>query len=493
MELVNSIRDKIREFLQITESNNTYVKIETSMTHPVLCAVSEVMYRSDPYELEQCFKGLNLNNDMFWAAVPSKGRKIRKKSSHLYPDILDRHNDILLTSMNEPEFDNEAEKELFDEIFDYKKGQSFHDVIKKLDLYTMMKGDAFIKVTIDTKISEYPIIEVIPAEKATPVYKRNILDSIIFYTEYKKDKKSYILKETYGKGFIKYKLFNENDKEVSMDTIPELKDLEDIEFAGDFIMAVYLKYWDSPRFEHRGNPLITDFDSFDSLDEVLSLWSSGIRKAQPNRYIPNNMIPRDSNGNLVKPNPFDNDFIATNGSMTEGNDKIEVSQPSFDYSTYETTYVNFLQECCRSGKISPVSLATDKNKYEDNATADRQKEKMTEWTRSQRIEKLEIFIPEMIDIIFKCYANMTGGAIVDTESEITFDEFSSPNLEDVIDVLSKAAPGTKLISNKTIVDITARALDMDEDWKEEELKALADESGYAPADEAPLIDSDFNY
>jgi hypothetical protein len=254
-------------------------------------------------------------------------------------------------------------------------------------------------------------------------------------------------------------------------------------------MATYIKYWDSPRFEHRGNPLITDFDSFDSLDEALSLWSSGLRKSQPNRYIPSAMIPRNEHGQMMKPNDFDNDFIAVNGSMGEGNDKIEVSQPMFDYASYETSVVNFKLECMRAGKISPVSMAVDRSKYEDNATADRQKEKMTEWTRAQRIDKLMIFIPEMINMIFNTYANMTGGAIMEHEVEASFDEFSSPNIEDIIDVISKAAPGTKLISNATIVEMTAKAMNKDEEWQKTELEALNSESSIA-YEEAPLFKDD---
>ena len=56
-----------------------------------------------------------------------------------------------------------------------------------------------------------------------------------------------------------------------------------------------------------------------------------------------------------------------------------------------------------------------------------------------------------------------------------------------------SCPGTKLLSNNTIVELTSKALNKDEEWKKEELQALESESGYAPADEAPLIDSDFNY
>ena len=493
MEIANTIRNKIREFLKITDASVTSISVEAAFTHGLLCNLEEIMYRSDPKELEEAFKSLNFNNSMFWASVPSSGRKIRKKSAHMFPDILDRQNNILISSMNKPTFANAADEALFDEIFSYENGQAFQDIIQKVDLQTMLKGDCFLKATIDTQLSPYPILEVVPADKAEPVYKRNILDSIVFYTEYKLKHKSYILKETYGKGFIKYNLYDDNDKEVPLGTIEELATLQDITFQGDFFMATYIKYWDSPRFEHRGNPLITDFDSFDSLDEALSLWSSGLRKAQPNRYIPSSMVPRNEHGQMLRPNDFDNDFIAINGGMGENNDKIEVSQPQFEYAAFEVSAINFKLECMRAGKISPVSMAIDRNKYEDNATADRQKEKMTEWTRAQRIDKLMIFIPEMINMVLNTYSNMTGGVIAERKIEASFDEFSSPNVEDVIDVLSKAAPGTKLISNNTIVELVANALNKDEEWQKTELEALNSEAGTAPADEEPLIDSDFNY
>ena len=176
--------------------------------------------------------------------------------------------------------------------------------------------------------------------------------------------------------------------------------------------------------------------------------------------------------------------------MGEGNDKIEVSQPTFDYASYETSVVNFKLECMRAGKISPVSMAVDRSKYEDNATADRQKEKMTEWTRAQRIDKLMIFIPEMINMVLNTYANMTGGVIKEYMVEASFDEFSSPNIEDIIDVISKAAPGTKLISNQTIVEMTAKALNKDEEWQKTELEALNSESGTMMYEETPLFKDD---
>ena len=37
---------------------------------------------------------------------------------------------------------------------------------------------------------------------------------------------------------------DDNDKEVPLGTIEELKDLQDITFQGDFFMTTYIKYWD---------------------------------------------------------------------------------------------------------------------------------------------------------------------------------------------------------------------------------------------------------
>lgn len=478
MKLQDIIKDKLKAFLDINVENNTIGTIETKMDHDTLCNVEEIMYRSDPYELSQCFQNLGLGNGMFWSQKTKKGTI--KKSSQLFPDILDRHSDILMAGFNGIEFEDKSDETLANSIFTEEQGQLIDDIVKKIDNYTMLYGDAAVKISIDNTISNTPILEVIKGNRFEPVYKRNTLESVIFYSEYIVNKKHYLLHETYGKGYITYHLFDENDREVSPDTVPELEGVQDVTFGGDFMMCVIFKYWDSPKFEHRGKPLITNFDAFDSLDEILSLWPKGIRGSQPTKYFPLPMVRRDENGRLLKPDDNDTEFI--NGNMSDGNNKIEFIQPSFSVANYESSRIYFLEECLRDGKISAVSMGIDRNKIEENYSADRQKERLTGWTRSQRIDKLVKVLPKFIDLVLKTYENMNGLTIKDHPCQVIFDEFNTPDLDEVLDTLNKACPGKQLMSTKSCVDIIGNALNRDEKWKQEELVLIESESSFGGQD-----------
>lgn len=495
MSITDSIRNKLRDFLQITENSTiTQLFVDSQMNHETEVGFNQILYRSDPYELQQAFKQLDAGMSCFWAAVPSKNRQIRKISTRMYPSIIDRHSDILVTGMNEPDFNNPDDKTVFEDIFSDVNEQSFNDIIKKLDTEVMVCGDAAVKVTIDTAVSPFPILEVVDGAHCEPKYKRNKLNEIVFYTEYIEKKKKYTLEETYGKGYINYHLYNQDGKEVDMGTVPELDGLQDITFNGDYIMAIFVKYWDSPKYKNRGRNLINNYDAVDALDEIVSQWQDAVRRGRVNKYIPGNMIPRDMNGNLLTPNAFDNDFIATAAGGQEGNDKIETVQPDIQYDAYETTYVNRLQDLLMSGGMSPSTMGIDAKKYDDNATAQREREKITGWTRSQRIEKLSVIIPKLIDVVLRTYENMTGALVKGHKIEASFDEFASPNFEEVVEVLNKAVPGQKLISNRTVVEMIANALNKDDKWEQEELAMIESESdtSYEDEDYFPNIPDDDN-
>lgn len=483
MNITEAIRNKMRDFLKITENTTTSLIINTTMNHDTEANFNKVLYRSDPTELQQAFKQLDTGTGTFWAAVPSHNRQIRKISTRMYPGIIDRHSDILITGMNPPKIENHEDQEIFNNIFSDVNEQSFNDIIKKLDTDVMVTGDACVKVTIDTELSEYPILEVVDGSQFEPIYKRNKLHEIVFYTEYHEKKKRYTLQEKYGKGYIKYRLFNEDGKEVPMGTVEELENLQDVEFAGDYIMAVFVKYWDSPKYKNRGRNLINNYDAIDALDEIVSQWQDAVRRGRVNKYIPSNMIPRDQNGRLMASNPFDNDFIATASSGQEGSDKIESIQPDIQYEAYETTYVSRLQDLLMSSGMSPSSMGIDAKKYDDNATAQREREKLTGWTRAQRIEKLNIVIPKIINIVLMTYENMIGATVKEHTSTASFDEFASPTLEEIIEVLNKACPGQKLMSNKTVVEMMANALNRDKKWEQEELSLIESESDTSYQDE----------
>lgn len=404
----------------------------------------------------------------FWASVPSNNRKIRKIRNDLYQLVIDTYSDICVTGLNKPQFKDKTKEDLFDEIFSDKNELNFWNLTKKAIIDALKTGDGAFKISIDTEISQYPIVEFYDAEFVDYKYKRGRLVDVLFYSNFKEKDTCYTLEEDYGKGYIRYKLFKD-DKEIPLSMCDFTKEYKDIEFVGDYIMAHQFKIWESPKYPGRGKPLLDGkIDEIDALDEVISQWMDALRKGRVNKYIPDSLIPRNDEGDLMKPNAFDNDFIKIKGTMNEDGDEITITQPNILYDAFLQTYIASLDRCLM-GIISPSSLGVDARKLDDNALAQREREKITAWKRNQITDVLEDVLPVLINKVFKTFANITGSIIEDTEVVVTFDEYNSPGIEQKIEVASKGAPGAQILTYKQIAEIIC------DDKTEEEQQAIADE------------------
>src|SRR5690606_18902325 len=122
-------------------------------------------------------------------------------------------------------------------------------------------------------------------------------------------------------------------------------------------------------------------DSFDALDEVISQWIDAIRSGRVQKYIPEDLIPRNPNdGSFQKPNSFDNQYVRVqSGKGEDDKNEIKMVQPQILYQAFVESYANAL-DMCLQGIISPATLGIDLKKT-DNAEAQREKEKTTLYTR----------------------------------------------------------------------------------------------------------------
>lgn len=226
------------------------------------------------------------------------------------------------------------------------------DVISKV----LVSGDGAFKISIDNEVSKYPILEFFDGSMVEYETNRGRLKEIKFITYYNKSNyKRYKLVEIYGKGYVRYKLYDERDNEVSLSTMEETSNLVDVTFEGNFIMALPLMFFKSVKFEGRGKNLLDNkSDAFDALDEVISQWIDAIRDGRVQKYIPEDLVPRNPNtGELLKPNSFDNKFIAVGTSLAENaNNQIDMKQADINYLAYVESYANAI-DMCLQGIISP--------------------------------------------------------------------------------------------------------------------------------------------
>lgn len=437
MGLKEVIKGMVAKLLNIVPATDNSISIKEPLSHAGTVLRNRIWYRGDPSELDQFFKQAAIDDvgkSRFWAAVPSADSSIRKFHSGLPGEIVDKLADIVIADLDSIEL---TEQDLWDEI---ALDNKFSDEILAGAIKdTLIDGDGTFKLSVDTEITKYPIIEFYSGSDVNYRYKRGRLQEVIFYAYYTHEKETYRLEEIYGKGYIDYKLYDKNDKEVPLSKVPEISHLSKVTYAGNFIMAVPMRFFKSAKFEGRGNSIFErKSDNFDALDEVISQWIDAIRAGRVKNYIPEDLVPKHpETGHAMRPNPFDNQFIKIGSSMKEeAKDQIDQIQADINYSAFVESYASTL-DMCLQGIISPSTLGIDLKKT-DNAEAQREKEKTTLYTRGKIIDVLNEVIPLLVDTTLKVYDNMKKKHPGDYEVTISFGEYASPDFGSVVEVVGQA-------------------------------------------------------
>ena len=436
---MNRIQSFIMRLFKIEPARDRSVTILEPHTFRENVIRNKIWYHGDSAELEQYFQKTarwDVEKARFWAAKAQGS--VRKMHSGTVSMVIDRYRDIVLADMDSTTFGEGQDTldELWDEIYAKSK---LNDVIGEAIASALASGDGAFKITAD-ECSPYPIVEFYDAENVDYVYVHSNLREVKFYTNYKgKDNKSLRLEETYGFGYVRYKLYDDTGKEMPMDALPETAHLIDFGIEQDLMLAVPLKIMNSTRYKNRGKALFDGkSDVLDGLDEVISQWIDAVRMGRIKRYIPDRLIPRDPDtGQLLPANPFDNDFIAIGDDMSEkAAQQVEISQPAISYEAYVSSYASFL-DMVLQGVMSPSTLGIDLKKTE-NAESQREKEKVTLHGRNKIVDALNETLPELFRVILQCYDIMCGKTPGDYEPSVKFGEYASPDFSTTVDTVGKA-------------------------------------------------------
>lgn len=400
---------------------------------------NQIWYRGEPSELGQFFNAATVDNttgSRFWAA--SYTSKVRKIHSGVPKMVINKFTDIILGDLDRVSI-NEDEKVINEVWGEIAEDNKFTKVLEKAIQGALSCGDGAFKFSYDAKVSKYPIIEFYPADRVEYVRNRGRLQKILYYTTYKQKDREYRLEETYGKGFITYKLFDSQGKEVPLNTIEETSTLVDVAFAGNFIMGVPLIFFESTKWEGRGEALMdSKTEMLDALDEDISQFMDSVREARTQKYIPEDLLPRDPHTGMVqKGNDFDNKYIAIGCDRSEGaKNEITVITPDILHEAYNAGFASFL-DLCLMGIISPSTLGIDLKKT-DNAEAQREKEKTTLYTRSKLVDVLNEVIPQVVITALKVNDTLNKKVPGEVTVSVSFGEYAAPTFNEVIDVVGKA-------------------------------------------------------
>lgn len=486
---MDKIKDSVRSWLEIKDGNPKRIVIRQSEDLQAYFIKNKIWYRGDSNELSQLYKQLDGKETTFWGAVPTSGLEIKKSHSGLPNLIVSVIANIVIDNYNGIECDDTY---IIDEWKQISKDNNFDEILKNIIKETMAIGDGALKMAYDKEVSEYPILEWHTGDEIDIVYKRKRLYEVVFKTWYEKDSKSYLLKEHFGYGYVRYELLDD-DKNVSLKTIDELNELKDISFNKKIILAIPIKFDDNPIYKGRGASKFNGkYDAFDNFDEIISQWLEAIRLGRPISYIPENLCPKDPNtGETLKPNLFDNQYIETEKPMEEGSkSEIKTIQNDIPSDKYLQAYITYLGLAIQ-GIISPATLGIDVKKIQDaNASYERQLEKTTLYTRQNVIDALEDFIPKVIYTSINLMKLISKQPILDNpEISVLFGEYDSPSFDSQIDTISKA-------KNNGIMSIETSVRELygdskDEEWIQKEIERLKSEQGIVEMTEPSIGDEVF--
>lgn len=483
-KLNDKLKDVVRNWLNIIPAPEDSVTIQEVNTFEGNCFRNLLWYRGDPSELHQYYTQTDdmMGNAKFWASDTTNDLKMRKIHTGLPAMIVDMLADIIIDSFNKITIENNniAQKD-WEEI---AKENEFKDILKQSIIDVFVECDGAFKISYDTEISKYPLIEFYSGRNVEYERTRGKITTVIFINVYHKADATYTLKERYSKYGIKYELYKNEQLMNDYRAIPETADLKEPNV--NFMMAIPMMFNKSKKYKGRGQSILEKkLDAFDSFDEVWSQWVDAIRDNRTITYIPEDLIPTDKNGNYLEPNTFDRRYAKIGSSSSETqSDKITRENSEFDYEGMLQSYITAL-DLCLQGLISPSTLGIDVKKL-DNADAQREKEKATQYTRSKVIDVLEKVIPKLVVICLKCYDLARGKTAGDYVATVDFKEYANPSFEAIVETVSKARPGETIMSIEKSVD-TMYGDSMTEEEKQEEVKRLKNEKGIIEKEEPNIM------
>lgn len=465
----------LRNWLQIQPAVQNSIVLQEPLSHQASVIRNQIWYRGEAAELEQLYKQLGVqdstNAARFWAAVPTNAIKLRKIHSGLPAILVDTLAYLVKSDMDDIEFKGGTGKREWEDI---TQELDFLEAVGKGVVGALKSGDGAWKIMIDDpkdpEASPCPHVEFYEADRVEYIHKNGRITGIRFWTTYREKHREYRLCETYRKGSVSYALFDGNN-EVSLDCVPELSGIKPVEFDGDFMMAVPLKIYDSPKFPGRGKAIYeSKLDDFDALDEVISQWWDAIRAGRVKKYIPRDLVPTDpKTGKLKRMNDFGSEYIVTESASGENDtSKIEIVQPEIRYEAFLSSYLAAL-DMCLQGIVSPASLGIDIGKM-SSAEAQREKKDVTGYTRNTITGSLEKVLPQLIRVILMTYDLMRGEAPGAYEPSIGFGEYGAPSFDARVETVNKAAAAATMSIETQVDQMWGNS--KDEAWKAAEVARI---------------------
>ena len=331
---------------------------------------------------------------------------------------------------------------------------------------TLVEGWGCFKLNWDRDLSDYPIIQYYRAEQVDFVIKSNRLIAVIFKDYYTDGKnKRYLLTETRRSEVVKtennklrrdlhivleaFEVTGEDDivKPVSLKDVDQFAHLEEHVVIEGFnkLFAIPSRFYEDVHTNAFGRSIYTGkIDLFDDLDQCLSQAANTVRRSTVVEYFNSDFLERDVKTGLpIQPKEFDRKYVQYTGAKgADGGflsaDPVQVTQPDTNFAQYSEHAIQIMLQII-NGIMSPATMGIDISKR-DNAEAQREKEKITIFTRNMLIAAETRILQELFSQALCAYECMNTGKITVKEYDISvnYSAFADDSFENKIGTLGDA-------------------------------------------------------
>jgi hypothetical protein len=286
---------------------------------------------------------------------------------------------------------------------------------KSIETESWSGGTAW-KLSLDTSISIYPIIEVVEPEEYSYIEKRGRIVADIFTKFYKHLDRKFRLREIYGVddegSFINYTLEVFNDEAgkeewiaVSLETIPETAGLKTLKLKGYFEKLSLYKPNKTPNSEFRGtkygeSDYAGSYGLFDGLDEILSTHLEEYRNSGLDVYIPSKYAEQSPEGEVFA-KKLKKRHITYDSSLAEGTvEKIQYGQGDLRTEKHTESFNQVRDEILNNSGIAPSTIgAVSQESIDASAESQQEREKTTIRTRNKKIKLWMPFLNKIIGVL----------------------------------------------------------------------------------------------